>query len=366
MGIEIVRMFHPEIYAKMGDARELLTADALMPELLLDDDREQKRAELQQSWFDELTETLDTATRDALKKLLQVLFPGFAAGRVTVDDEGNVEAYRRRHGRVCAIDVFDKFFRLAVPSGHVSQAELDAFVVKLTSHETAARRLRRAERKANIRDLLRRIGDVLPEISEERAGNLALAVLADTEWDRNDYGLTVRWMVRACLQRQETVRSRHDLMQRIAKNGGTLLTVVEVLDTDDNEEEGMGPQDAGMVRSIAMRRLEAAADDGSLWADERWYYMLWTWDKWGEREQVRNAVLNWARADDGLIQFLEGERSAQASEMVGHRIRRLDREAVGRWIDVAWAKQRLEEMIAKRGRNAATAVELLALLNDDG
>ena len=314
VGIEMVRMFHPEIYAKMADARELLTADAIMPELLLEDNREEMRAELQQSWFDELTGTLDAAMRDALKKLLQVLFPGFAGSHVTVEGEGNVEVYRRRHGRVCAIDVFDKFFQLAVPSGRVSQAELDEFVATLTNHEAAVGRLTEAERAGNVRDLLRRIGDELPETSEERAANLALAVLADTEWDRNDYGLTTRWIVRACLRRQEAVQSRRNLIQRIARNGGTLLTVVEVLDTDDDDDEGMGPQDAAMVRGIVMRRLEDAANDGSLWADERWYYMLWTWDKWGEREQVRKAVMNRAKTDDGLIQFLEGERSAQASE----------------------------------------------------
>jgi len=366
LGIEMVRMFHPEIYVKMADARELLAADAIMPELLLEDNREQMRAELQQNWFDELTETLDRATRAALKKLLQVLFPGFASSHVTAEGEGNVEAYRRRHGRVCSIDVFDKFFRLAVPSGRVSQAEVDAFGAKLASHETAARRLREAERGGNIRDLLRRIGDVLPEMSEERAANLAVAVLADTEWDRHDYGLTARWMVRACLRRQEAARSRRNLMERIAKSGGTLLTVVEVLDTDDDDDEGMGPEDAAMVREIVMRRLEAAANDGSLWADERWYYMLSTWDRWGEREQVRKAVMDRARTDDGLIQFLEGERSAQASEVVGRRIRRLDVTALERWIDVAWVEQRLETMVAKGGGNARKAGELLALFNDDG
>ena len=366
MGVEMIRVFHPEIYAKMADARELLTVDALIPELLLENNREEVRVELQQSWFDELTETLDAEKRDAVKKLLQILFPGFAGGFIRVESDGDFETYLRKHRRVCSVSVFDKFFQLAVPSGRVSQAELDGFIAALTNHDTAVRGLRDAEQAGKIRDLLRRVADVLVDISDEDAGTLAMAILADAEWDRVDYGLTTTPMVSACLRRQEDERSRRQLMRRIASDGGTLLTVVEVLDRDGSGNEVAGPGGDEMARRAAMGRLEAGAEDGSLWRDERWYYMLSTWDRWGGREQVRSAVANWTKMEDGLIQFLEGERAAQASDVIGRRISRFDAVNLGRWIDVGWVKRRLEEMVAEVGPQAEKAEELLALLNDDG
>ncbi len=365
-GIEMIRMFHPEIYAKMADERELLTVDALMPELLLEDDRDEMRAQRQQSWFDELTTALGVQERHALKKLLQVLFPGFAGGRMQGEGEENLETYWRRHGRVCVVDVFDKFFQLAVPSGRVSQAELDTFMAALANLDTAVGWLREARQAGNIRDLLKRTRDALMDIPEEQAATLAMAILVDTEWDRHDHGFTARPMVIACLQRQDSAGSRRSLRRRIATDGGTLLTVVEVLDRDDVDGEMVGPEEDETVRGVVMRRLEEEADEGSLWADDRWYYMLSTWDKWGGREGVRRSVMNWVTTEDGLIQFLEGERSAQASHAMGGRIRRLDSAALERWIDAGWVERRLEEMAAKGGPHAAKAAELLVLLNDDG
>ena len=364
MGIELIRMFHPEIYSKVADARELLAVDALVPELLLEDDRDEARAELQREWFDVLATTLDTEHRNTLKKLLQILFPGFAGGIVRGEGEGNLESHWRKHGRVCSVDVFDKFFRLAVPSGRVSQTELDAFIAALRNYDTAVRSLKVAEQAGKIRDLLRRIGDVLVDIPEAKAATLAMAVLADTEWDRVDFGLTANWMIMACLGRQEGVRSRRNLMRKIAAEGETLLTVVEVVDRDQGGDEATGRVDDEMVKRVTIRRLKAAADDGSLWADARWYYMLSTWDKWGEPGEVRKAVVNWATTDEGLIQILEGERSTQASGVIGSRIQRLDTARLERWIDVEWAKQQLEGIVIKDGPNAGKARELIALFRD--
>lgn len=115
IGLEVLRVFHPEVYRSLAANKRLLT-DRL---------RRDARPEENRTAVVTIVDQAPEPTRGAVHEIVKQLFPPieWALGGSGYAAEFDEAWYRDLW--VCSEDVFDRYFHLAIEEGEISQAAMD-------------------------------------------------------------------------------------------------------------------------------------------------------------------------------------------------------------------------------------------------
>ena len=116
IGIEVIRLFEPEVYRALQSSKDILTA-AGRPE--------KPKAEAVEHALASLLGWDLKVGREELRELVRNLFPTveWALGRPNYINEYEKEPWYRDL-RICSSNVFDRYFRLAVSDKELSQGSV--------------------------------------------------------------------------------------------------------------------------------------------------------------------------------------------------------------------------------------------------
>lgn len=295
-------------------------------------------ADRQKRFVNELLDQTEEARKDAVKQLLIRLFPRVEAIWENVIYGANSLTHWSRGRRVCHPDMFPIYFRLAVPEGSISNAEMKAFLAIAGDAKGFGTKLvelagqHRPDGTTRARAFLERFEDYTYEDVQLEEISSVLRALFDVgdqllrpEDERRgmvdfDNDIRIGRIVLRLLRRLEEPE-RFEAMKEAILNGRAISTIeheVVVLGQEQGRyrEIQPTPEQEWLVSAEHLKELESHALEKVRQAAEReelikapgLHSILYRWRDWageaGEKE-----VRTWARkatnTDEGLVAILE-------------------------------------------------------------
>lgn len=229
-------------------------------------------------------------------------------------------------------EIFRSYFRLAIPEGSISHAEMkailalarnpDAFGAKLVALSTQIR----PDGMTRVRAFLDQLEDYTDqEIPAEHIPSLVQALfrvgdklLRPEDEQRNifDFGNEFRIgrIIRQLLRRIEEPDRFEILRDAISASDSLDTSVLEVaIFEQEHERHPERPADQmfvstehlGVLRDLALRKIGAAAASGMLLQSKKLGFVLFRWRYWAGPEKAGQWVVELARTDSGLSDLLE-------------------------------------------------------------
>ena len=288
-GIEMLRVFHPEIYLECWRNRNMLATDP--PGLWNSISREDRI-----KWVEQLCETYAKDNSSSLIGVFKQLFPQLK--------ENYVESFYpdwRKKQRVCSPEIFSKYFLLSPPVGEVSGFETQVFLKALNSKESTIAVLVDALEKGIARSLLRRIQDHTNELSVAHAKSLVEAMLElGDELRFEDQGMfdtggqwAVPRIIYQCLGRFSTEAERKNILLDNLPTGKALFTLIQEVSLAEPKEDQKDTrlfwdyEEWCDLKNAAVKRIREEHDSGFIWQNSELPYILYRWREWKMKAPFR-------------------------------------------------------------------------------
>lgn len=370
--IETLRVFSPVVYNLVRENSEMFTGSG--DHAGLGPPREDFK-KYHDTWLHQLEKKDDIAP---LVKLLQRIFPRLESAWGNTGHGAWEESIWRKHLRVCSEDIFPTYFRLALPEGSISNAEIRAILSLAGNAKSFGNKLvdlanqTRPDGSSRVAVFLERlwdftqtdiplnaipplihalfdVGDQLIVPGDERRGMFGHG--NDTRIGR------VMWQLLKRLDQPARTRVLRDAM---AVGNAIHLIVKEVLvlgqqhgkygETQASpESEWMVSKDQlGELEALAFGKVRDAARYGRLLPAPRLPLILDLWKEWAGADEVRQWVGAVVSDDPGLIGFVEKFLNQQYSQgwydSVGKVQLRLDPKWVEPYLDPSQIIERIRRL----------------------
>jgi predicted KAP-like P-loop ATPase len=329
IALEVLRVFEPDVYRAIAQRKGPLTSTSEGGR-----GEEEPRRKAIETIFDVAEK------RSVVQEIVSALFPRverlFGGSGYSADFDDTWF----REGRVCSAQLFDRYFKLAIPSGDISQATLDRLRRATGNRDelrselralaaagqlgTAMNRLEAYKEDVPLDDAvpfvtaLMDIGDELPS---DKGGVFSIG--ADMHASRIIY-----WFLR---REPDEGRRLEVLREAIKTTDGLYLPVFKVSLEEGTRKEGERERSAKLVgdaglaelQRLCLEKIRAAANDGRLERHPRLAYILFRWREWGDAEEPREFCRRLAPTREGAVSlvaaFLQESRSWGMQDRVARR-----------------------------------------------
>jgi predicted KAP-like P-loop ATPase len=324
--------------------------------------------------------------RSAVEGIVRRLFPKADAALGGPAHGGDWEARWRLELRVRSETHFEKYFRLSVPSGAMSEAEWQALVGTLEDRdafkqgllETCGRTGRRGfvsqakEALDRLKDFVKlqatptqakQVFEVVMQVGDELAGTEDKDVIGG--WVPVTNELRICWLVQQALAKLDSPIDRVRLIEDTLKQQVGLYTAAELVkvlgyehgmysssdDARTSPEPPLVPREkVGELANLVVQKIEAAAADGSLVAHPSFMGVVWHWRLFGQGDKAVEWVRRLAATDENLVKIIRQMRGEIRSQAFTDRVMtatpHVDCEYLGKFVPVLEARQRCADLLA--------------------
>lgn len=357
IAIECLRVFLPSVYDAIRTSPEQFCGYKAIGDR---GDKERAKA-FHDAWLQKVPEDL----RDSTQELVQRLFPRLESVWSNMHYSGDSLQRWRAKLQVCVPEIFPAYFRLSLPAGTVTRADVDAMLGATPDPAAFANLLRdalahkTARGTSKARALLERLMDHVPDkLGPADAGPVITALLdmgdellvrTDKVAGEFDFGNESRVSrVAYHLLKKVDAEDRCKVVASAISTGRALrcgqYLIGALADEVDKEAKGEGGQalvrvdDVDGMKSAWLSRVEALACEPSFIDHPSLARLLNVWRHWGDESKVKAW---WARAsgtDDGLAKLIAAFQSESTSHGFGdHAVRvhlRVNPKAIEPYDDV--------------------------------
>lgn len=332
IAIEALRIFLPNVYDAIRTNEEKF-AGYRTPDHSIE---KQAAVAFHDAWMQAIPTELQNSTKD----LMQRLFPKLESVWSNMHYSADSARQWRRELRVCSSEVFSAYFRLSLPEGALSRAELDSFL-SLTGDAKAigatlldAAKNKRADGLSKARALLERLMDhVEKDINLEYIPTIVNALLdigddllqeSDSPPGAFDFGneSRVNRVIYHLLKRIE--KAERAMLVISAMEAGRSLRCSQYLIATLSEESDKGEGDALLaaeeVKNLKERwikKVQHAARDGQLIQHTYLAAPLSGWRLWGDADEPRDWWQQATETDQGLANLISAFKSQSTSTTFG-------------------------------------------------
>ena len=386
VAITALQVFAPEVYEGIRVNKDLFVG-------IHDTDhglREEQKKELRARW-EEIANRGKEFHREHVLSLLKKVFPkvhdiyGFGGGYG--DDSMGTW---RRECRVCSPDVFEAYFRLALPEGEISRKEMEAILASAGISSAFTDVLLQLNKDNRIVRFLERMEDYTrKDIPKENIASI-ITVLMDlgdlfpSDEDKSFWGFDTRMRLLRLFHQLITLYGTQEERFKILKCAVneaeqslyTLVDEVGVLGQEHGkfgnkeklkpeEERTVSLSQLGELESIAVKKIRIWAKEGKLMTTPRPLGVLYSWTEWGGKDEAQRFVEEMTRMDKGLIEFLTAFLSKQRSVSLHTGVAkvnwRMDTKSLGGWLDIGEVKKRVSRIAVSPGELVLTEQNKLAI-----
>lgn len=339
------------------------------------DDGSAGRASTDKAFHDSWLNEVPADDRDAVRALATSLFPKLEGIWSNIHYGADSTTSWRNQLRVCSPQVFPTYFRLTVPEGQISNAEMLASLATAGDPGAFAGTLLRysdelrPDGTTRIRAFLDALEDYIPLVPAENLEPATRAILEvgdrllrPEDYPRAflDFGTEAQIgrVVYRLLCRIEDEDRRYSILREALDGPSLIVPVREISALEPKSEDGgsrrpMGDVSAEHLQSLqatAVEKLRRAAADGTLINNDQLLYLLYRWRDWAGPDEPREWVQTVTQNDVHLLSFLRGIFSRYTSSegdttRVGYRF---DKKYLEDFLDVDAVRTRLDAM--DRGR----------------
>ncbi len=367
IAVECLRVFLPSVYDAIRTTPEQFCGYRGISDR---DDKVPKA--FHDAWLQKVPEDLRASTQE----LVQRLFPRLESVWSSVQYSGDSLSLWRAKLRVCVPDVFPAYFRLSLPAGAVTRADVEELLAAANDPEAFAKVLRHAlgqksaRGTSKARALLERFMDHVPD--ELDASHVqpvidAMLDMGDELLVRTervpgefDIGNESRVSRAACHLLKKVDQAERCAVVTSALTKGRAVRcsqyLVRVL-MDEVEKQAKGEGGIALVRAEHVERMKLAwvarvevlASEPAFIDHPSLPVLLSGWSHWGSETQAKAWWLKAASTDEGLTKLIAAFQSESTSHVLGdHAVRihlRVNPEGIEPYDDVYALAARAQALV---------------------
>jgi predicted KAP-like P-loop ATPase len=379
LAIEAVRVFAPRAYDAVRQQPELFVGSTGRGAWIGD----RLDAAAKQSFAAVLDEVGNESHRKAVAAILKRLFPRYAQAFGGPIYSAERAGKWRKECRICSPDVFPVYFRLCVPAGALSKAEMDTLMSLADDPGALTAQLRRlaSERAgAGRRSRAGQFLDYLPDYTREDIPEGQIEGLVRSLHDAGDDLVRADDMPGPYEVRSEiqVLIITHQLLRRISDDLGRSKLLGDVFRTAASiplivhqlralgkqhgkyggltadvpqEDRLLDAEGVSELEQIVRKRIEDAAASGALRAIPQLGYVLYFWQALAGDEPAREYVDGLTTSDEGVATLLEGLLAKSYTQVltdpVGQTHYYIEIPGVARLVDPDKLRPAAERVIAE-------------------
>lgn len=382
IAIETLRVFSPQVYEVIRKSPDVFTGHTGSSGLRA------SRTEDFKPFLDSMMEGIEEESREPLKRLLVRLFPRIEAiwGMMKIHYGPEMLSTWRKQLRVCSPEIFSTYFRLAVPEGSITNAEMQVILALAGDANTFAGKLvelssqKRPEGTTRVGAFLERLEDYTGEdIPIEHIPSILEALfdmgddLLRPEDERAgifEFGNDIRiGRIVFQLLRRLDEQARFETLKEAISKGRAVATIVGEVAVFGQEhgrygEVGSHPAEERLVSAqqqldelekLALEKIRYAAQRNALLKAPRLPSILYRWRDWAGEEEPKQWVQKAIEDEEGLValleRFLQRTFVQSAADVVGRTGYRLDPQQIQPFVEPS--------QIIDRARSLAESNELM-------
>lgn len=373
IAIESLRVFCPEAYDVVKNNREMFVGHS--PDSYMRPTKDDL-SKFHGEWIMKLGQSKPTQ-ENGVKAIIERLFPKVRGAWGNARFGRDNEALWRRQRRICSDSVFPVYFALGIPSGEISNSEMQSILADSRNQERFSRDLIelaehvRPDGKTKAAALMDRLQDYTDrEISLENIQPIISALLdagdqiirpEDLENGLFDQAIDVEMgrVIWQLLKRAEASR-RFEILSNALQSGHAIYLIQKALivlgqqqglhgETAAPEEEWfVSREQLQILEQLGIEKIRRASQDGSLLLTPRLLLVLNFWRDHGDKAEVRAWVEGTVNGDQGLAEFLEHCLAVStrigSEDAAGRKFDRLDPKWLEPYVDVDQITARVRKL----------------------
>lgn len=319
--ITALEVFEPKVYYGVRDNKGLFTdlADNVSK-------MDAKKVAEDKLRCDEILSRAEKFSQDILQQLLIRLFPRLRNIYQPTIEFYYSETLARKNKRIATPDVFDLYFRLSIPSGAISDAEMKAILDFASDEQGFALSLLLLNKDGRIPQFLDAFDSMTTHnVPTQHKSNIISALV-----DSADLFPEGENTILSCSIAMRVHRIIHELLRHFVTNeerfnvfssamnkaNNSIYTMVHEIKEQQKEQLESGddyvpieyrdftPEQIIELKKIAVNKIKSWVDTQRLPSHPKLFQLLQAWKEWGGAEECRQYTTALTEDDRGLLQFL--------------------------------------------------------------
>ena len=331
IAIECLRVFEPDVYREIARSKEIFTKNG--------SGRYERRENATADLINGILDKATTDKRELVKEMIQQLFPTIEWALGGTHYAGDFASTWLREMRVCHPSNFDKYFQFSIPSGELSNSDLQemlsltddsagfsSFILSLKERDVLKNALSQFESFTdeipleNGRFYIKGILDIGDQVDHESIGF--------TMFSSNTHAVRlVVWFLR----RIDDLEERGKLLLECFKASRGISIVEHILQSDENRREKLDAdqvlrdEEFELLKIEFVRKLDEMSENRSdeLLANEHLVSFLYRWKRWGDESKVTDWLKLQVQTVEGCIALLKGFSGKSSSHGVGDYVTKI-------------------------------------------
>lgn len=316
-----LEIFAPDIYYGVGENKDLFTD--LLDNVYVFDEEQIKKDKIR---CDEVINRSHSIPSDIIQTLLMQLFPRLRSMYTPHVPYYHSASLARKAKRVCNPDIFDVYFRLSLPSGHIDPSELETILALANNAESFDQALTRLNQDDRITKFLGLLdSNAVDKIPAKNIQPVIKALIdcADLFPQGESTPLSFNNDMRVhriCHQLLRTFSSsdeRFDILKAAINNATKSLHIIvhelliqeqEHIESEDTflplENRDLTSSQLNTLKTLAVEKIVFWSKNGRLAEHPKLMPILMAWKDWTNSEECTAYVESLIRDEKGILAFL--------------------------------------------------------------
>ncbi len=324
IGIEVLRVFEPNVYRLLPMNKDLLTRRPGASDTRSDDER--KRMEV-------LIGNAEEGRGENAREIIKQLFPPSEAVMGGMNYGRDFEDRWLRELRVCSSKIFDRYFGFAIPEGEPSEDDLAALLSVVGDRKQLVGTFDKLRERGLLAQSLERLDSHKEEISLEHASQFVTALFDIGDSLPEQRGglfeisgrMHVARIIYWYLLREPDPEKRAGVLKDALNDTEGVSAPVYFVALEDRsskkEDRGLerllADESVEDLKQLALGRIRTAANDGKLAATRDLLSILYRWREWANAEETRAYCSELAKMPEGAVRLVVAFTQRTTSQTVG-------------------------------------------------
>ncbi|BBG84711.1 hypothetical protein AHGSH82_018560 [Aeromonas hydrophila] len=331
IAIECLRVFEPDVYSELARSKKILTKNGR--------GGYGRNRETTAAVIEGIIGKSEENSRQYVRELLRQIFPTIEWALGGIEYAGDYANSWLKEMRVCHSSNFDKYFQFSIPTGELSNSDLQDMLSLTSDSEAFASFILSLKERGILKNALSQFEYYTDQIPLQHGKSYIKALLDIGDIiDHESIGFTmfssnthaVRLVV-WFLRRIKDIDRRGTLLLSCFKASEGISVVEHILQGDENRREKSDPDivlgDSAFsdIKKEFVSKLDSLADKSpnTLITHEHLASFLYRWKRWGNSEKVVGWLKSQTNSPNGCINLLNAFITKSSSQGMGDYIARV-------------------------------------------
>lgn len=355
IAIECLRVFEPDVYKGIARAKEIFTKNG--------SDGYGRSKESTETVINRILEKASNEKRESVKEMLKQLFPTIEWALGGTHYSGAFNTWLREM-RVCHPNNFDKYFQFSIPSGELSNSDLQEMLRLTANSDNFSSFILSLKERGILKNALAQFESFTDEVPLENGSAYIKGILdIGDQVDHESIGFTmfssnthaVRFVV-WFLRRIDDLEGRGKLLLKCFKESKGISIVEQILQGEENRREKLDAdqilrdEEFELLKVEFVKKLDEMSVNSphELLSDENLVSFLYRWKRWGDENKVIEWLKSQTQDAEGCLALLKRFASKSSSQVMGSYVVKITTyiklESIENFLEIAPIREKVRKL----------------------